>query len=61
MAGRVSIVQQAAHLRALLRHLDIARAHLVGHSSGGNIALQLALDAPTLVHDSPGVPLRDLP
>jgi len=50
VAGPVSIARQAAHVRALMRHLGIARAHIVGHSSGGNIALQLALDAPELVH-----------
>ena len=50
VAGPVSIAQQAAHLRSLMRHLGIARAHVVGHSSGGNIALQLALDAPEMVH-----------
>jgi len=49
MVGPVSIAQQAAHLGALMRHLGIQRAHLVGHSSGGNIILQLALDAPELV------------
>src|SRR5262249_49891250 len=49
VAGSVSIAQQAAHLRALMRHLGIQRAHLVGHSSGGNIILQLALDAPEMV------------
>jgi pimeloyl-ACP methyl ester carboxylesterase len=49
IAGPVSLAQQAAHLRALMRHLGIGRAHLVGHSSGGNIALQLALDAPEMV------------
>jgi pimeloyl-ACP methyl ester carboxylesterase len=45
VAGPVSIAQQAAHCRSLMRHLGIARAHVVGHSSGGTIALQLALDA----------------
>jgi pimeloyl-ACP methyl ester carboxylesterase len=50
VAGPVSIAQQAAHLRVLMRHLGIRRAHIVGHSSGGNIALQLALDAPDMVH-----------
>jgi pimeloyl-ACP methyl ester carboxylesterase len=50
VAGPVSIAQQAAHLRSLMRQLGIQRAHVVGHSSGGNIALQLALDAPEVVH-----------
>jgi pimeloyl-ACP methyl ester carboxylesterase len=49
VAGPVSLVQQAAQLRGLLRRLGIPRAHLVGHSSSGNIALQLALDAPDMV------------
>ena len=47
--GPVSIARQAAQVRALLQKLGIERAHIVGHSSGGNIALQLALDAPQLV------------
>jgi pimeloyl-ACP methyl ester carboxylesterase len=47
--GSVSIAQQAAQLGALMRHVGMRRAHLVGHSSGGNIILQLALDAPELV------------
>jgi pimeloyl-ACP methyl ester carboxylesterase len=49
-AGSVSIAQHAAHLRLLLQKLQIERAHVVGHSSGGLIALQLALDAPEIVH-----------
>jgi pimeloyl-ACP methyl ester carboxylesterase len=47
--GPVSLARQAAHSRFLMQHLGIARAHVVGHSSSGNIALQLALDAPEVV------------
>lgn len=50
IAGSVSLAQHAAHCRSLMRHLGIARAHVVGHSSSGNVALQLALDAPDAVH-----------
>src|SRR5262249_43520222 len=42
--GPVSIQEQAAHARKLLEHLGIQRAHIVGHSSSADIALQLALD-----------------
>jgi pimeloyl-ACP methyl ester carboxylesterase len=48
--GPLSIAQQAADCRAFMRHLGLQRAHLVGHSYGGAIALQLALDAPEAVH-----------
>jgi pimeloyl-ACP methyl ester carboxylesterase len=48
--GPTSIGQQAADCRALLAHLDVERAHVVGHSFGGAVALQLALDAPAVVH-----------
>jgi pimeloyl-ACP methyl ester carboxylesterase len=33
-----------------MRVLGIERAHVVGHSSSGNVALQLALDTPDAVH-----------
>jgi pimeloyl-ACP methyl ester carboxylesterase len=49
VVGAVSIAQQAAHCRSLMRHLGIKRAHLVGHSSSAMMALQLALDAPDAV------------
>jgi pimeloyl-ACP methyl ester carboxylesterase len=45
-----TIRDQAADARALLDRLGIERAHVVGHSYGGLIALQLALDAPQRVH-----------
>ena len=48
--GPVSIKQQADDARALLEHLNVERAHIVGHSYGGPIALQLAVDAPERVH-----------
>src|SRR4029453_752242 len=40
----------ATQCRSLLAHLEVKRAHVVGHSLGGAIGLQLALDAPQLVH-----------
>ena len=50
IAGPVSLAQHAAHCVSLMHELDIERAHVVGHSSGANVALQLALDAPSAVH-----------
>jgi len=44
-----SIADHAADAGALLDHLDIPRAHVVGHSSGAAVALQLALDRPDMV------------
>jgi pimeloyl-ACP methyl ester carboxylesterase len=49
-AGPLNIARQAADCRALLRYLGVERAHVVGHSYGGAIALQLALDTPGVVH-----------
>lgn len=49
VAGPVSLAQHVAHARLLIQHLGIARTHVAGHSSSGNIALQLALDAPDVV------------
>lgn len=48
--GPLSIIQQADDCRAFMRHLGVERAHIVGHSYGGKIALQLALDASEAVH-----------
>jgi pimeloyl-ACP methyl ester carboxylesterase len=50
MAGPISVAEEARHLRSLLRHLGIERAHLVGHSNGAMLILQLALDDPDAVH-----------
>lgn len=44
-----TIAQQAADARALLEHLGVSRAHVAGHSYGGAIAMQLAVDAPDRV------------
>ena len=46
LAGPVSLAQHARHARLLLEHLGFVAAHIVGHSSSANVALQLALDAP---------------
>jgi 3-oxoadipate enol-lactonase len=48
VAGPVSVAQQAADCRGLLRYLGVARAHVVGHSYGGCVALQLARDDPAV-------------
>jgi len=45
-----TIKDQAADARALLGELGVERAHIVGHSYGAAIALQLAADAPEVVH-----------
>jgi 3-oxoadipate enol-lactonase len=64
VAGPVTLAEQAAHLRTLMRKLGIPRAHVVGHSSGGNIALQLALESPEMVQSvvlmEPALPVPDL-
>ena len=49
-SGAFSIEQQAQDALALTKHLGVERAHVVGHSYGGAIAVQLAIEAPSLVH-----------
>jgi pimeloyl-ACP methyl ester carboxylesterase len=47
--GGFGIEDQARDALTLLEHLGVPRAHVVGHSYGGVVALQLALDAPRAV------------
>ena len=47
-AGRVTIPENARDLADLLQFLGIERAHVVGHSYGGLVGLQLALDRPAV-------------
>jgi pimeloyl-ACP methyl ester carboxylesterase len=46
----VSIAEHAADAAALLEHLGVRSAHIVGHSTGASIGVQLALDHPAKVH-----------
>jgi 3-oxoadipate enol-lactonase len=46
----VSFAEHAADAAALLTYLGVARAHVVGHSTGATIALQLATDHAAAVH-----------
>jgi pimeloyl-ACP methyl ester carboxylesterase len=45
----VAVPEHAADAAGLLRYLGIGHAHIVGHSYGGAVALQLALEHPELV------------
>ena len=45
-----SIADEAAVAAAVLRHFGAGSAHIVGHSFGGAIALQLSLDNPGAAH-----------
>jgi pimeloyl-ACP methyl ester carboxylesterase len=45
----VTVADHAADAAALLDRLGVPRAHIAGHSSGGAVALQLALDHPERV------------
>jgi len=49
-SGAFSIEQQAQDAQALMKHVGVGHAHVIGHSYGGAIAVQLALEAPSLVH-----------
>jgi pimeloyl-ACP methyl ester carboxylesterase len=45
----LTVADHARHAATLLRRLDAAPAHIVAHSSGSAIALQLAVDDPSSV------------
>jgi pimeloyl-ACP methyl ester carboxylesterase len=47
--GGVRITDLAEDMAALLCHLQVEKAHIIGISMGGTMALQLALDNPQLV------------
>jgi pimeloyl-ACP methyl ester carboxylesterase len=49
VAKPMSLAEQASDCSRLLAHLSVKRAHVVGHSYGGIIALQLALAESNLV------------
>jgi pimeloyl-ACP methyl ester carboxylesterase len=45
-----TFADHAEDAAALIGHLGLRRAHVAGHSTGANTALQLGLDHPELVH-----------
>src|ERR1700693_4719364 len=45
-----TFAEQPADAAELLGHLGIPRAHVAGHSTGADIALQLAVERPDIVH-----------
>jgi pimeloyl-ACP methyl ester carboxylesterase len=45
-AGPVTMAEQAADAVAVLEATGVERAHLVGHSVGANVAIEMALTAP---------------
>ena len=50
-SGRpLTMSQQASECLALMNYLNVPSAHIVAHSHGGAIALQLAIDYPLFVH-----------
>jgi pimeloyl-ACP methyl ester carboxylesterase len=49
-ASHLTIQSHAGHLTLLADLLELDAVHVVGHSSGGLIAFQMAVDRPKLVH-----------
>jgi pimeloyl-ACP methyl ester carboxylesterase len=61
-----SVREDVADLRALIEHLGLAPAHILGNSFGGSIVLRLAAERPDLfrsllVHEPPLFGLLDDP
>jgi pimeloyl-ACP methyl ester carboxylesterase len=50
LRGRSASRMRSTDCCALLSHVGVRYAHVIGHSFGGPIALQLALEVPQLVH-----------
>lgn len=50
LTAPLTFAQEAANFRSLMRYLHFDRAHVVGHSASGCIALQFALDVSECVH-----------
>jgi pimeloyl-ACP methyl ester carboxylesterase len=50
LAGQLTFEGEAMTFRGLMRAIGVKRAHLVGHSASGCMALQFALDVPDVVH-----------
>jgi pimeloyl-ACP methyl ester carboxylesterase len=49
LTGALTVLDHARHCADALRSLRIERAHVVGHSSGASVALQMAVTHPELV------------
>lgn len=47
---KMSYTDMAADVAAFIREKQLAPCHLLGHSMGGKVAMQLALDTPELVN-----------
>jgi pimeloyl-ACP methyl ester carboxylesterase len=63
-ARQGSVAEDVGDLKALIDHLDLGSAHILGNSFGGVIALRLAAEQPhcfrtLLVHEPPLVDLLD--
>src|SRR5262245_16641757 len=50
LTGELTFAREAETFRALMKHLGIRHAHVVGHSASGCIAMQFALSASETVH-----------